>query len=124
VLRLAGFADLKFKMLGDAGFNHCLPVRRPASAESSAMIAVVSRSNAQHRSRSRAVPSVPRSSINLSDSVRLALGADLVGFGDTNAYYAAEVQSVLPPEIRSHVLGNPGRNNNRRAFPPTLNFWP
>jgi hypothetical protein len=42
---------------------------------------------------------------------------------DTNAYYAAEVQSVLRPEIRSHVLCKPGRNNNRRAFPPTLNFW-
>src|ERR1700730_5206286 len=26
---------------------------------------------------------------------------------DTNAYYAAEVQSVLRPEIRSHVLGAP-----------------
>jgi hypothetical protein len=43
---------------------------------------------------------------------------------DTNAYYAAEVQSVLRPEIRSHVLCKPGRNNNRRAFPPTLIFWP
>src|ERR1700726_3365187 len=31
-----------------------------------------------------------------------------------NAYYAAEVQSVLRPEIRSHVLCKPGRNNNRR----------
>jgi hypothetical protein len=31
------------------------------------------------------------------------------------AYYAAEVQSVLRPEIRSHVLCKPGRNNNRRT---------
>jgi hypothetical protein len=43
---------------------------------------------------------------------------------DTNAYYAAEVQSVLRPEIRSHVLCKPGRIHNRRAFQPTLNFWP
>jgi hypothetical protein len=42
---------------------------------------------------------------------------------DTSAYYAAEVQSVLRPEIRSHVLCKSGRNNNRRAFPPPLNFW-
>src|ERR1700736_332665 len=42
----------------------------------------------------------------------------------SNAYYAAEVQSVLRPEIRSHVPCKPGPNNNRRAFPPTLNFWP
>jgi hypothetical protein len=27
-----------------------------------------------------------------------------------------EVQSVPRPEIRSHVLCKPGRNNNRRAF--------
>src|ERR1700730_11639552 len=37
---------------------------------------------------------------------------------------ACKVQSVLRPEIRSHVLCKPGRNNNRRAFPPTLNLWP
>ena len=43
---------------------------------------------------------------------------------DTNAYYAAEVQSVLRPEIRSHVLCKPGRNNNRRAFPPTASDEP
>jgi hypothetical protein len=42
----------------------------------------------------------------------------------SNACFAAEVQSVLRPEIRSHVLGKPGRNNGRLAFPQTLNFWP
>jgi hypothetical protein len=40
---------------------------------------------------------------------------------DTNAYYAAEVQSVRRPEIRSHVLCKPGRNNNRR-LPPDIEF--
>ena len=30
-------------------------------------------------------------------------------WSDTNAYYAAEVQSVPRPEIRSHVLCKPGR---------------
>jgi hypothetical protein len=35
----------------------------------------------------------------------------------SNAYYAAEVQSVLRPEICSHVLGKLGPNNNRLAFP-------
>jgi hypothetical protein len=42
----------------------------------------------------------------------------------SNAYYAAEVQSVLHPEIRSHVLGKPGRNDNQPALRPTLNLSP
>jgi hypothetical protein len=46
---------------------------------------------------------------------------------DTNAYYAAEVQSVLRPEIRLHVLCKPGRNNNR-CLPPDIGLsaiaWP
>jgi hypothetical protein len=41
---------------------------------------------------------------------------------NTNAYYAAEVQSGLRAEIRSHVLGKPGGNNNRVAFPPDIEF--
>ncbi len=48
------------------------------------------------------------------------MGGSRPAHDDTNAYYAAEVQSVLRPEIRSHVLCKPARNNN----PPTLNFWP
>jgi hypothetical protein len=35
-----------------------------------------------------------------------------------------EVQPILHPEIRSHVLGKPGRNNNQLAMRPTLNLWP
>jgi hypothetical protein len=44
-------------------------------------------------------------------------GTGSASHDDTNGYYAAEFQSVLRPEIRSHVLCKPGRNNNRRAFP-------
>ena len=45
----------------------------------------------------------------------------------TRDLYAAEVQSVLRPEIRSHVLCKPGRNNNR-CLPPDIGLsaiaWP